>query len=124
MNKKLVIGITFLSIFILIGVGYQPIVAENQINDVKESYVSVNKITKLNNLFIRLVKMRLQTDEDCDCDITFNWSFPIICAILFSIVNLLGFITWPLPLPILENWLEQLFIIGYDLNCYWWHPPL
>ena len=45
MNKKLVIGITFLSIFILTVVGYQPIIAE-------EIIIEQVKIQKVENKIV------------------------------------------------------------------------
>jgi hypothetical protein len=56
MNKKLVIGITFLSIFILIGAGYQPIIADESVKHIKEynlrkvNTMRVFLFGKINNL--------------------------------------------------------------------------
>jgi hypothetical protein len=137
MNKKLVISLTFLSIFILIGVGYQPILAEKQIEKVKESSVSDNKLTKLNNLFIRLVKIKMQSDNDCDCEKTDPWHFPIICNIiaLFFIIVYIPLIYFAYSFP--ENigrilgsilWIFIYYPVAefaIRLNCQveWWPWP-
>ena len=56
MNKKLVIGITFLSIFILIGVGYQPIIANNHINKIERSELLNNLVNELKNVYYSLIE--------------------------------------------------------------------
>ena len=71
MNKKLVISISFLSIFILIGVGYQPIIAEDIM--IEQEIVSIVEEPII--------------EEDCECEETTPWEFPVLC---FSIEAIAG----------------------------------
>ena len=58
MNKKLVIIITFLSIFLLIGASYQPIIAEEpileKISKTKDFTQSISKIDDIKELYNRI----------------------------------------------------------------------
>ena len=128
MKKKLIFGISILSVFLLCSLSYNPIIAENQIDDVKESYISVNKITKLNNLYVRLAKMRFESDNDCECN---NYDFiDMICIFLWvtasilrdisfyisdNLPSVIGLILVPMILLFAYPILGTYFLIGCDL---------
>ena len=103
-----------LCLFVLISICYQPIIAENQIEGVKESYVSDNKVSKLNNLFIRIVKMKHQLNEDCECSKN-NIIQDIICDILvlISLVIIFPFLAIDIllmPFPIIGEYIFEALI--------------
>jgi len=85
MRKIAVIGISILSVFILLSLSYQPIIADTPIQPIpmaKESKtynLDADEIKELNN---KLIGFKSQSYDDCGCGDTTGWNFSIICKIL------------------------------------------
>ena len=78
----LIIGCV-ISLFILVSLSYQPIIAEKSIIEIKKD-------------------VNLVEDEDCGCNpYNIDWDFPIICWILEMLWYLIPQFS-PFPVPLLD----------------------
>jgi hypothetical protein len=91
MKKIAVIGISILSVFILCSLSYQPIIADTPIEEIKETKVY----------------------DDCGCEDTNNWDFPIICWILERLWFFIPQIS-PFPVPLM-HWV--IIVINRIFDC-------
>jgi len=88
MRKTAIIGISILSVFILCSLSYQPIIADTPIETIsiaKESKASNLDVDELKELYTKLLELQSQSNDDCGCENTTGWDFPIICDILGAI---------------------------------------
>ena len=89
MRKIVVIGISILSVFILCSLSYQPIIADTPIENIpiiKKSKASNLDVDELKELYNKLIEMKSQSNDDCDCEDTTGWDFPIICELIVYII--------------------------------------
>ena len=77
---------SIICLFVLVSFSYQPLVADEPIIDkirvINEIEKSTNKISKLNNLNIRMLKSYMESNYDCDCTYRDD---PFICRVLLAI---------------------------------------
>lgn len=112
MRKVVVIGVSILSVFVLCSLSYQPIIANTPIEtitQVKESKLSVSKIYVSRELHKKLLERK--SKEDCGCEDTTEWEYPIFCGILLLTVQALDRITDRLKEQNMENTLLYLFSV-------------
>jgi hypothetical protein len=136
MNKKLIIGTTFLSIFILIGIGYQPMLAEESViidKKEKECKISIKDHEELNDFHIILVEFKSQLFDDCKCnDGNKSFRYYICLSIVLiglsfvGVINVLNLITLgQLPglldflVEIFSNVIVQPLLLLFDCYSYW-----
>ncbi len=100
MKKSILIAGSILSLFILVSLSYQPIIAEQPIIKPKEEVISVES-------------------NDCGCSSKPIWNFPVICSLLLPIVlfSLLlwanfGWARFDLFFDALDNLIKK-------LDCWW-----
>ena len=99
MKKSILIAGSVLSLFILVSLSYQPIIAEKSIEQITQQ-----------------VK---ESKNDCGCnDESSRWGFPIICSVL----GVFLLITMILVISMNQNqfldFLESVNSIGKSLNCW------
>ena len=109
MKKSIILGVSLLSIFILCSLSYQPIIADTPIEKIKETKLSVSKIDGLRELHKKLLERK--SKEDCGCEDTTEWEYPIFCGILLLTVQALDRITDRLKEQNMENTLLYLFSV-------------
>ena len=130
---------SIICLLLLVSISYQPIVADEPIIDklsnINEIKKSTNKISKLNNLYIRMIKSYIQSNDDCDCN---NEDDSFICYMLgalfwaiFGFYSVIFFIIREIPKKIGEI-IEEIFyylflatvtpigVLYYSLDC----PPV
>ena len=91
MKKSMVKGICILSIFILCSITYQPIIADEsieQIGQIKDSKVYKKNNDGLKELYNRLIEIKLNDDCGCSSD-SEGWNFIILCAIFILLKELI-----------------------------------
>jgi hypothetical protein len=91
MKKSMVKGICILSIFILCSITYQPIIADEsieQIGQIKDSKVYKKNNDGLKELYNRLIEIKLNDDCGCSSD-SEGWNFIILCAIFIWLKELI-----------------------------------
>lgn len=103
MKKILIISVSILSVFILCSLSYQPIVADTQIEEIKENKISLSKTEMLRELHRKIVE--LKSKDNCGCKSN-NQDFPLICGIIWSLFFICAGI-WAIiyiPLSIIYEW--------------------
>ena len=114
MKKSTLIGISILSVFIICSLSYQPIIADRQIEanpifeDVRKT--TDNDLHELKEFYKGIIKSRIQSDYDCDCNSNV-WRPNLICLIMdIIILPIFLFVFWVLQ-PNNLNLLFDLFMI-------------
>jgi hypothetical protein len=97
MKKSIVIGITFLSIFLLCSISYQPIIADEPI--IEPEHILIEEYSII--------------EEDCPCEENNDWDFPLICWILERLWYIIPQFS-PFPVPLM-HWV--IIIIAEMLGC-------
>ena len=123
MKKSIIIGVSILSIFILCSLSYQPIIADTpieQIVQVEKSKASDLDVDEIKELYIKLLELKSQSNDDCGCDKNntefIDWDFPIICRILGAIAIFGIFLFMTIGITIIG---EIAFFLGNVFNCSW-----
>ena len=122
MKKKVVIGISIFSVFILCSIPYQSIVADTSIEEAIqkiETKISINKKAELNKIFNNLVELKFKSDDYCDCKKTKEWPFPFICFYLSLIFIWRGFLATKLHKYSWWVLADQAWDMAITYNCYW-----
>jgi hypothetical protein len=120
MRKNIIFGMSILSVFILCSLSYQPIIADTPIEtitQVKKSKASDLDVDELKELYTKLLEFKSQSNDDCGCEETTEWRFPVICTILGGIF-LIGLFLWVWT-GVGDNLVMSLQIIGDILGCPW-----
>ena len=122
MKKKVVIGISILSVFILCSLSYQPIIADTPIEPIpmaKESKVSDLDVDEIKELYNKLLELKSQSDCGCDNKVFIRWR-PILCLLLSPIWIIIATIT-----EIITPMMNPPFLyftiarLGTELGCWW-----
>jgi hypothetical protein len=94
----------------------QSIVRQHQFNN-QETQKEINAVIEKNTILNAEITQLQTSDCDCENEKTMNWSFPIICTLLFPlfvicfiIALFYDFIFWPAVI---------IDYIGLTLNCFW-----
>ena len=119
MRKILVIGVSILSVFILCSLSYQPIIADTSIENIpiiKESKTSNLDVAEIKELYNRLIEMKSQSNDDCGCEETTGWDFPIFCDILSILRTLSVYAMYILHIP--PYIFLPILLIGSLFNCW------
>ena len=120
MKKSIIIGVSVLSIFILCSLSYQPIIADTPIEPIpmaKESKAFDLDVDELKELYIKLLELKYQSKDDCGCENTTGWGFPVICSILLVIDVICVFLFTIFGLGAFLS--EIIWLIGEILGCGW-----
>ena len=126
---------SIICLLLLVSISYQPLVADEpikQINKINETIIINKEFLERYNRFIEL---KSQFNDDCECDRTPDWGYPIICLSLFAYLKVLMFIYEFLQLFSIFYPLFYLFFIFLyrtmstfediweTFNCYWLYDP-
>jgi hypothetical protein len=105
MKKNIISGLCILSVFLLCSLSYQPIIAEKPIEKISQQVMEFR-----------------ESKNDCGCEDTKIWGFPILCTLLLPLYFKLFLIVGILPGGLADPFLLiclAIYKIAETLGCWW-----